>query len=166
MGELTARQPEDLTPLERVEAALVALIRERLGEDFYTDAFPESPRAFDGAKYPRLVLVQYMGSRYRDAAGGGTPVQTRQAEFAVHLQLASSGAPVRALARLETLRLAIQGQRIEGKPVLLLRDALAGHDEDAGTWKYILEAGIEIPAVGLPPNQITPALMPGQREGA
>lgn len=165
MEALSARQTKDLSPMERAEEALVALIRERLGEDFFVDHFPEKPAAFDAASRPRLVLVQYMGSRYGEPEGGRNAVQKRRAEFAIHLQLASAGAPVRALAHMEKLRLAIQGQRVAGARVQLLRDALADHDENNGSWKFILEAALELPAVAMPPNQITPALMAGTTRG-
>lgn len=164
--ELTERHPEDLTPLERVQKALTDMIRDRLGEDFYVAEFPDNPAQFDGRNYARLVLVQYSGSRYGAPEDGRQGTQSRRSEFAVHLHLTSSGAPVRPLARLELLRRALQGQRLEGSRVELLTDGLADHIQDNGTWRYLLEVALNLPAVAMPQNHITPVLMTGLSKGA
>ncbi|WP_282093042.1 Gp37 family protein [Epibacterium ulvae] len=159
-------QAPNLTPLEHIQTVLTDMIRDRLGEDFYVAEFPDDPKQFDGRSYPRLVLVQYSGSRYGAPEDGRRGTQARRAEFAIHLRLSSSGAPVRPLARIEILRKAVQGQRMEGSRVQILNDGLVEHDQDNGTWRYILEVALTVPALATSQNHITPAVMAGRRKGA
>ena len=143
-----------MTHLEKVEATLVALLKDRLGSTYYVDHYPDSPASFDTSNMEKVALVQYSGSRYSEATGTGAGAQNRRADFAIHLQFDATGAHLRGSREVEVVRLALQGQRIEGGDIQMLRDGLSDHDEAASVWKYLVEVGISLPAVAMPRRPI------------
>lgn len=146
----------DLTHIEKIETVLVAHLKDRLDPDYFIDSFPDKLEGFDAGNMEKLVLVQYSGSQYSDAVGTGAGDQSRRAEFALHLQLKSNNQPVRAARAIEKIRLALQGQRIEGCQINMIRDGLIDHDTDSGVWKYLIVIGLSMPAVAMPHQTIAP----------
>lgn len=142
------------TPAEKIEEGIVAALKDGgLSAKFLIRAFPERPEALDMSDVQKAALVQYTGSRYTAPENTGSRGQMRRAEFAVHLYLRQATSGGRGLRELEQVRLVLQGQRIEGADLVILRDGLV--DQDGDLWRYVIEVGCQLPAVPL--NRAVPA---------
>lgn len=154
--ETSDLETSTFTHLEKIEVALVDLLKDRLGQTYYIDRFPDKPASFDTTNIEKLALVQYSGSTYSTSDGTGAGTQERRGTFAIHLQFDATGSKVRGPYEIEMVRLALQGQRIEGSDIAMLRDGLTDHDEENNLWKYLVEIGVTLPAVATPRRRIAP----------
>lgn len=137
------------TPVELIQDAIVLFLKDGLSSRYLIQAFPDSPDSFDMGSAQKAALVQYSGSRYAQPTGPGNGAQMRRPEFAIHIYLRSVGEPVRAPFEIDQVRLALQGQRIQGVDLFVTRDGLI--DEDQSLWRYLVEISCTpFPAVPLP----------------
>lgn len=143
------------TPEEKIELAIEEALKGRFGSDWFIAVFPDDPDAFDMSIHPKVALIQYVGSRYSTPEGFAGGAQMRQREFAVHITLNGPKikGPVRGSRAIEEVRHALQGRRVEGGDLRLVRDGLA--DQTAGVWQYLVTLAIDTRATPLP--RTTPA---------
>lgn len=147
--------PVPPTQIERIEAAILTLMKDGLSAGFYIDVFPDEPDTFDDSKIGRAALLQYRGSAYSPRDGLGAGALNRTTTFIVHLiynaMVEAGSRPVRDIER---LRMALQGRDIEAGSVELVRDGLA---EQSGTRRrYLLEMRITVPTVAVPQTALAP----------
>lgn len=152
------------THLEKIEAGIVATLKEHLGSDYLIDLFPDRPGEFDMGKATKAALVQYTGSSYAAPDGTRSGWQQRSPSFAIHLQLRTLGHTMRGAREIEQIRFALQATRIEGAELRLVRDGIADQDNDF--WRYVIEVACTIPAVPRPQNAPAPLMTNFQKEGA
>lgn len=150
------------THLEKIELGIVEALKAHLGSSALIARFPDRPGEFDMGQARKAVLVQYTGSRYRAPEGTAGPRQMRGAQFAVHLQLRPLGEALRALRDVEHIRFALQGQRIEGVELYLIRDGIA--EQDAEYWRYVIEVACDVPAFPRPQNAPAPIMSSFEKE--
>ena len=150
------------TQPERIAAAMVDALKAELGAGWLIDLFPADPEHYDGAGAERLALVQYRGSTYAEAQGLGSGTQTRLSAWVVHLtyQNAGRGAddPMRPLRDIGQVRAALQGRKIEGGHVRLVRDGLLEHTP--GRRRYIVELDLAVPVLAAARPPLTPIFQP------
>lgn len=144
------------TPVELIQDGIVQLLKDGgLSSKYLIQAFPDDPDSFDMGSAEKAALVQYSGSRYAPPTGTGNAAQMRRPEFAIHVYLRSVGKPVRAPFEIEQVRLALQGQRIQGTELFAMRDGLI--DEHQSLWRYVVEISCAaFPAVPLPRSAARP----------
>ncbi len=148
-----------LSPVEKIVEAIIGFLQEGgLHTDYLIAAFPDDPDKFDLGKAKRVALVQYTGSRYAPAQGTGA-AQMRASEFSIHLYLRSVGDSIRAPYEIDIIRMAIQGQSVEGTTLSIIRDGLM--EQSGGLWRYLIEiAGTPIPAPPLTMARHAPTPIP------
>ena len=61
---------------------------------------------------------------------------------------------MRGAREVEQVRFALQGEKIQGAELFLIRDGLI--DQDGALWRYVIELGCSIPAIPKPPGRPTP----------
>ncbi|WP_299773154.1 Gp37 family protein [uncultured Tateyamaria sp.] len=152
------------TQLEKIEAGIVALLKDNLGAGYLIDIFPDRPGDFDMGKANKAALVQYTGSTYAAPDGTKSGWQQRSPSFAVHLQLRTLGYAMRGTREVEQVRFALQAANIEGAELRLVRDGIA--DQDEHFWRYVIEVACTIPAVPRPKHVPAPLMTDFQKEGA
>ncbi len=152
------------TALEKIEAGIVALLKEHLGSDYLIDVFPDRPGDFDMGKANKAALVQYTGSNYAAPDGTKSGWQQRSPSFAIHLQLRTLGHAMRGTREVEQVRFALQAANIEGAELRLVRDGIA--DQDESFWRYVIEVACTIPAVPRPQNAPTALMTDFSKQGA
>jgi len=143
-----------LTHLEKIQIGLVAALKAGLDAKYLIDVFPDKPEQYDTGNAEKWALVQYTGSRYSDAEDAARSAQGRRAEFAVHLSLRAVGVPLRAAREIDQVRLALQGQKIEGALINVTRDGLL--DQDGSLWRYVVEVACVLRAVPLQRRPVAP----------
>lgn len=136
------------SPVEKIEDAIVEFLKAGgLSSKYLIQAFPDDPDEFDQGDAEKVALVQYTGSRYAPPESAGS-AQMRTPEFAIHLNLNVVGTPIRAPFEIDQIRLALQGQTIQGTTLYVTRDGLI--DQSGSLWRYVIElACTPVPAVGL-----------------
>lgn len=154
-----------LTPVEKIERGIVERLKVGgLSAEYLIQVFPDDPDAFDFGDAKKVALVQYSGSRYEvpDAIGAA---QSQAPEFAIHLYLRSVGKPIRAPFEIRNIRLALQGQVIEGAGLFITRDGLV--EQDGAMWRYLIEINTTtILAAPLTQSRVSPMLMnPSKEQG-
>lgn len=145
--------------IEKVEDGILDLLKAGLPPRFLIEGFPDDPGDFDLAGIERAALVHYVGSKYRDAEAIGAGESNRMLHYGVHLYIRSTGEgdPARqdSYRTVEDVRLALQGQRIQGGALTIVSDELA--EQDGGLWHWVVEVSIGVKAVA-PRRQVRPMI--------
>jgi hypothetical protein len=138
----------DTSIIERIEAAIIELLKKGLPSSFYIAPFPDDPRNFDSAKMKASALVHYSGSRFGLENNGNPVSQVRNLQFTIALYLHSLRDHVGGYRSIENARKALQNVPVEGAtPFRMLSDALA--DQSNGQWTWQLDIACTVPAVAL-----------------
>lgn len=143
-----------LTHIEKIQNGMVAALKAALGAKYLIDVFPDKPEHYDTGKAEKWALVQYTGSRYSSPEDSAASAQARRAEFAIHLSLRAVGVPIRAPREIDQVRLALQGQKIEGTIIHVTRDGLLDHEDSL--WRYVVEVACALRAVPLQRRPVAP----------
>lgn len=142
--------------VEKVEDAIVELLKPCLHAKYFISIFPDKPEAFDIAKHKRVALVQYSGSQYKSSEGVNAGLQMRRSEFHIHLYLSALDLPIMGERTIEHIRHGLQGARIEGGNLMFMRDRLV--EQDQGLWHYVIDVAIDLPAIATPRTPIAPII--------
>lgn len=153
-----------LSHVEKIELGIVQLLKDGgLNARYLLDRFPARPDEFDLDNIDRAVLVQYTSSRYGAPEGHGS-AQTRRPVFALHIYLRAGVMGFRPLLEVEAIRLAVQGQHVEGAELIIQRDALV--DQNGDLWRYVIELTCGVPAVPARAARPSPFIEQFQPQGA
>lgn len=145
--------------LERIEDAILAVLKEGVDGSAKVESFPADPATYDMAGLGAAVLVHYAGSRFAPRGGPVDSNQARRVNFAVVILARSLRGQGGSYALLEDVRQALQGERFEGAgPAEMVTDRLV--EEAKGLWRWEIMIGLNAPAVARNRQEPRPLMRP------
>lgn len=142
---------------------MVQRILDRLARavtDLAVEAFPDDPANYRLTHPNGAILIAYGGSQYAEPRTLDRIIQDRQAEFDLTLILRHLRGPTGAWTRLDGIRLALTGARVDGGGSRLrpVRDRFVSHDN--GLWRFEMTLTATVPAIERVADPVDPPLVP------